>query len=65
MLNTTALYVRIPAELHERVREAANHGERWRRKGALQAFVIAALEAAAPAPNAPAIKTTKKGKGAK
>lgn len=57
---TVALYVRIPAELDARVRAAADEGRGYRSKGALQAFVIRALEAAAPAPVATK-KTTKKG----
>lgn len=55
---TIPLYVRLPAALHARLMEAANAGESWKRKGAIQRVVIGALEKALPAATAP-----KKGKG--
>lgn len=59
---TVALYVRIPATLNERLRLAADEQRGYRSKGALQAFVVRALEAALPAKTEqPAKKTSKKG----
>lgn len=56
---TIPLYVRLPATLHERLMLAAAEGESWKRKGAIQRLVIAALDKALPA----AGPTPKKGKG--
>jgi len=59
---TVALYVRIPAALNERLRLAADEQRGYRSKGALQAFVVRALEAALPATATTTTKkTTKKG----
>ena len=58
---TVALYVRIPADLNERLRTAADEQRGYRSKGALQAFVVRALEAALPAKTETTKKTTKKG----
>lgn len=55
---TMALYVRIPAELHERLMAKASEGKTWKHRGAIQRLVIGALEAALPA----AAKPAKKGK---
>lgn len=57
---TMALYVRIPAELHERLMAKASEGQSWKRRGAIQRLVIGALEAALSAPVA--AKPARKGK---
>lgn len=62
---TIALYVRIPSELHERVRAAADENRGYRTKGSLQAFVVRALETAAPVKQATKSEPKKARKGGK
>ena len=59
---TVALYVRIPADLNERLRLAADEQRGYRSKGALQAFVVRALEAACPKTETTTKKTKRGGK---
>jgi hypothetical protein len=62
--STFALYVRIPAELHERLEAYLNESTSWRRKGSKQTAVIGALNSFLPPlpVKAKAPKSTKKGR---
>lgn len=63
---TVALYVRIPADLSERLRAVTTEGRSYTRKGDLQRFVVDVLTKALPVvEEKPAKKAKKPAKKAK